>query len=151
MPSVQKLLFPMELSELTREIAPWVNLAAKRFEAEVHVLHVIPDPGYWGVAYGIGPSHLDDESALIRKAEDRAKELCDELLDADLRVTIRAVVGNPPDEILRYIESESISLVVIGSHGRRGLEKVVFGSVADRVVKSSPVPVLTVNPHVKST
>ncbi len=150
MPNVQKILFPMELSELTNQIAPWVDLAARKFGAEIHVLHVIPDPGYWGVAYGISPSHMDDEPTLIRKSEEKAKGFCDELLGEDLDVSIRAVVGDPVEEILRYIEAESISLVVLGTHGRRGLEKVVFGSVADRVVKSSPVPVLSVNPHAKN-
>ncbi|MFO7784371.1 MAG: universal stress protein [Thermodesulfobacteriota bacterium] len=147
MPTVKKVLFPMELVELTREIAPWVDLTARRFEAEVHVLHVIPDPGYWGVAYAMSPSHFDDEPALIHKAEKRAGDFCEEHLAKDLNVSIKAVVGDPAEEILRYIEAESISMVVIGTHARRGLERVFFGSVADRIVKSSPVPVLSVNPY----
>ncbi|MCF8063163.1 MAG: universal stress protein [Deltaproteobacteria bacterium] len=150
MPNVKKILFPMDLVELTREIVPWADLMARRFGAGLHVLHVIPDPGYWGVAYGIDPSHLDDEPALIRKAEKSAGDLCEEYFGKDLNVSIKAVVGDPAEEILRYIEDESISMVVMGTHARRGLERVFFGSVANRVVKSSPVPVLTVNPHAKS-
>ncbi len=150
MPTVQKMLFPMELTEITEKIAPWVNLAAQRFEASVHVLHVIPDPGYWGVAYGISPSHLDDEPGLIRKAQEKVDAFCKEYMAKDLDLTIKTVLGEPSEEILRYIGDQSISLVVIGTHGRRGFEKFVFGSVADRVVKSSPVPVLTVNPHTKN-
>jgi nucleotide-binding universal stress UspA family protein len=150
MPNVQKILFPMELVNLTGEIAPWAELAARKFGAELHVLHVIPDPGYWGVAYGIDPSHLDDEPALIRKAEKSAGAFCEEHFGKDLNVSIKAVVGNPAEEILRYIEAESVSMVVMGTHARSGLERVFFGSVADRVVKSSPVPVLSVNPHKKN-
>ena len=50
-------------------------------------------------------------------------------------------------EILKTIESETIDLVIMGTHGRKGLEHVFFGSVAENVVKKSPVPVLTINPY----
>jgi nucleotide-binding universal stress UspA family protein len=150
MPNVQKILFPMELVDLTKQIAPWADLMTRQFGAELHVLHVIPDPGYWGVAYAIDPSHLDDEPALIRRAEESAGAYCEEHLGKDLNVSIKAVIGDPAEEILRYIQDEAVSLVVIGTHAKRALESMFFGSVADRVVKSSPVPVLSVNPHKKS-
>jgi nucleotide-binding universal stress UspA family protein len=50
-------------------------------------------------------------------------------------------------EILKSIESEDIDLVIMGTHGRKGLEHVVFGSVAENVVKRSSAPVLTINPY----
>jgi nucleotide-binding universal stress UspA family protein len=59
----------------------------------------------------------------------------------------RVLVGDIGEEILHYIQSAGIDLVMIGTHGRKGIERIVFGSVADRVVKSSSVPVLTINPH----
>jgi nucleotide-binding universal stress UspA family protein len=57
------------------------------------------------------------------------------------------VSGDPATKILASIEPEGIDLVVLGTHGRRGLEHTIFGSVAENVVKQSPVPVLVVNPH----
>lgn len=149
MASVQNILFPMELSDLSAKIAPWAELMARRFDAEIHALHVIPDPGYWGVAYGINPSHLDDEPALIRKAEDKMEDFCRSQFNEDIKMTVRTVVGDPSEEILRYVDENPVSMVVLGTHGRRGLEKAVFGSVADRVVKASPVPVLSVHPNAK--
>jgi len=59
---------------------------------------------------------------------------------------VKVVAGDPSEEILRYIQEEGIDLVVMGTHGRKGLDKVIFGSVAERVVKSAPVPVMVVNP-----
>ncbi|MFP3928815.1 MAG: universal stress protein [Desulfobacteraceae bacterium] len=151
MADVQKILFPMELVALSEEIAPWVELMARKFEAEIHVLHVIPDPGYWGVPYGMDPVHLDDQSSLIHKAEVKVKSFCKEHLGEGVRLgPVKVVVGDPAGEILRHIKDEGVSMVIMGTHGRRGLEKVVFGSVVDRVVKSSPVPVLSVNPHAKN-
>jgi len=62
---------------------------------------------------------------------------------------IRKVVhcGDPAEKILEYVTAEGIDLVILGTHGRKGLDKVIFGSVADRVVKNSPVPVMSVNPY----
>lgn len=55
--------------------------------------------------------------------------------------------GNPASEILKTIDSEAIDLVVMGTHGYKGLEHAIFGSVAEKVVKNSAVPVLTINPY----
>ena len=61
--------------------------------------------------------------------------------------TARVVLGDPAEEILNYAQAEGIDLIIIGTHGRKGLERIIFGSVAERVLKKSPVPVLTVNPY----
>ena len=63
------------------------------------------------------------------------------------RVKTRVAMGDPAEEILGFIEAEGIDLVIMGTHGRKGLERVIFGSVAERVIKTSPVPVLSINPY----
>jgi nucleotide-binding universal stress UspA family protein len=57
------------------------------------------------------------------------------------------MVGDAAEEIINRVKSEGIGLVIIGTHGRKGLDRIVFGSVADRVIKMSPVPVLSINPY----
>jgi len=57
------------------------------------------------------------------------------------------VQGDPAEEILKYVESEKVDLVIMGTHGRKGLDRILFGSVANEVVKRSPAPVLTINPY----
>ncbi|MBC2709827.1 MAG: universal stress protein [Desulfosarcina sp.] len=59
----------------------------------------------------------------------------------------KVVSGDAADEILKVLEAEDIDLVIMGTHGRKGLEHVIFGSVAEKVVKKSPVPVLSINPY----
>jgi len=63
---------------------------------------------------------------------------------AGLTVVTEIVEGNPHKEILDYVIEHGIDMVIIGTHGRTGLDRVVMGSVAERVVRRSPVPVLTV-------
>ena len=58
----------------------------------------------------------------------------------------KVVTGYPAEEILGIAEDEKCDMVVMGTHGRKGIDRILFGSVAEKVVKSSTVPVLTVRP-----
>ena len=147
MAKVNKILFAMELSELSAEIVGWVNLMVQQFEAEIHVQHVIPDLDFFGVAYAVPPGFLDDQGKLIANAEKQIYAFCDKWIDKEITPKVKVSIGNPAEEIIKYINSERISIVVIGTHGRSGLDRSIFGSVADRVLRFSPVPVLCINPH----
>ena len=147
MAKVNKILFAMELSELSAEIVGWVNLMVQQFEAEMHVQHVIPDLDFFGVAYAVPPGVLDDQGKLIANAEKQIYAFCDKWIDKEITPKVKVSIGNPAEEIIKYINSERISIVVIGTHGRSGLDRSIFGSVADRVLRFSPVPVLCINPH----
>jgi len=74
-------------------------------------------------------------------------KICKEQLESCPNFQRKIVSEDPALEILKTIESEGIDMVVMGTHGRKGLEHTIFGSVAENVVKKSPVPVLVVNPY----
>jgi len=57
------------------------------------------------------------------------------------------VAGDASTEIINYIQNHRIDLGIMGTHGRKGMDKIIFGSVAERVLKASPVPVMVVNPY----
>jgi len=57
------------------------------------------------------------------------------------------VAGDAAEKIIEYIGDQHIDLVIMGTHGRKGMDKIIFGSVAERVVKTSPVPAMVVNPY----
>lgn len=145
--SIEKILFALELSSLSKSVADWVNVMGKQFQAEVHVLHVVPELDYWGVAYAVSPRHLDDESQILKNAENQVEAFCQENLEALPSLKTKVVIGKPAEEIINYINNESISVAVMGTHGKSGLDRALFGSVADRVLRLSPVPVFTVNPY----
>ncbi|MBR9984971.1 MAG: universal stress protein, partial [Desulfosarcina sp.] len=73
--------------------------------------------------------------------------ICENQLQSCSNFQKRVLSGDAADEILKAIESENIDLIILGTHGRKGLEHVIFGSVAENVVKQSPVPVLPINPY----
>lgn len=144
--AIQKILFPVDLSEVSPRIAPYVKEVAERFAAEVHILFVARLFEYFTSIYVPHPSIKTFQGEIFKGAEKRLKEFTESSFK-DLPVKAKVVPGDPAEEILKYSQSEGMDLIIIGTHGRKGLERVVFGSVADRVVKKSPVPVLTVNPY----
>jgi len=142
----KKILFPLDLSESSAKIVPFVKSLASRYDARVHLLFVARVFDYFTSMYVPHPSVSQFEKEVIEGAEKRLYDFADENFAAVAGTRTQVVAGDPSDEILGYIAAHGIDLVVMGTHGRKGLDKVIFGSVAERVVKSSPVPVMVVNP-----
>jgi nucleotide-binding universal stress UspA family protein len=116
-----------------------IDLAA-RYDAQIHALFVTDTSGY--VAFdsvrGSGSTAVANAGEEAVAAVERAAK------DADIDVITAVVEGVPHRAILDYVEANGIDLVVMGTHGRSGLGRYLLGSVTERVVRSSPVPVLTV-------
>jgi len=115
---------------------------AKRHGATVHAIYVVDSAGYSSLPMetsweGISDMLRDEGEAAL----DRVRELADE---RDVPLDTDIVDGSPSREIVRVAEDDGADLIVMGTHGRGGLDRLLLGSVAERVVRSAPVPVLTV-------
>ena len=148
MVKINKILFPVDLTANSSKVFPYVLSVSEKYGAEICLLHVVEDFAKWGGGMYIPHIALEQyrEDAL-RGAEKALGKVCEEQLQGYRDFKKKIVYGDPAQEILKAIESEGIDLVVMGTHGRKGLENVLFGSVARNVVRRSPVPVLTVNPY----
>jgi len=142
----KKILFPVDLSEVSPKIVPYVKDMVATFDAEIHLLFVARILQHFTSIYVPHPSVNQFEAEVVRGAEKGLQEFVDEHFRAD-SPKAQVVLGDPAAEILNYAKAEGIDLIIIGTHGRKGLEHIIFGSVAERVVKKSLVPVLTVNPY----
>jgi nucleotide-binding universal stress UspA family protein len=142
----KKILFAVDLSEVSPKLVPYVKEMAVTFGAEVHLLFVARILQHFTSIYVPHPSVNKFEAEVVKGAEKRLQEFVDEHFRDD-SPKAQVVLGDPAAEILNYAQTEGIDLIIIGTHGRKGLEHIIFGSVAERVVKKSPVPVLTVNPY----
>lgn len=142
----KKILFPVDLSEVSPKLVPYVKEMAVTFGAEVHLLFVARILQHFTSIYVPHPSVNKFEAEMVKGAEKRLQEFEDEHFPVD-SPKAQVVLGDPAAEILNYAQAEGIDLIIIGTHGRKGLEHIIFGSVAERVVKKSLVPVLTVNPY----
>jgi nucleotide-binding universal stress UspA family protein len=67
--------------------------------------------------------------------------------NSTIRPKTKILIGDIIEKIIKYIKAKGIDLVIIGTHGRKGMDRIILGSIADRVIKSAPVPVLSVNPY----
>jgi nucleotide-binding universal stress UspA family protein len=145
----KKILFPVDLSEVSPKIAPYVKEIASKFGAEVHLVFVARVLQYFTSIYVPHPSVTNFETEIIKGAERKLDEFVKENFQG-VSPKVQVILGDAAEEILNYVRSEGIDLIIMGTHGRKGLEKIVFGSVAERVVQKSPVPVLTINPYGKA-
>jgi len=145
---IKKILFPVDFTENSSKIIPYVLSASEKYNSAIYLIHVVEDLAKWVLGIHVPHSTL---TTYQKEAVDGAAKamdwICKEQLQGCPNFQKIIVSGDPVQEILKTIESEDIDLVIMGTHGRKGLDHVVFGSVAENVVKKSTVPVLTVNPH----
>jgi nucleotide-binding universal stress UspA family protein len=147
MKAIQKILFPVDLSEVSPKMVPWILFVAKKFSAEIHLLFVVRKFDHFSALDVTQVSIENFEGEIIKGSETKIEEFANRYFEGYPFCKTKVMVGDAAEEIINYVKSENIDLVIIGTHGRKGLDRIVFGSVADRVIKMSPVPVLSINPY----
>lgn len=148
MKAINRILFPVDLaSEVSSKLAPDAIAFARKFDAEVHLLLVTGSFEKFKTFYIPHPSLRTFGEEVLKGGQKKLAEYVEECFSDYPKLKTAVVQGDPAEEILKYVEGEQIDLVIMGTHGRKGLDRVLFGSVADEVVKRSPVPVLTINPY----
>jgi nucleotide-binding universal stress UspA family protein len=144
---IKKICVPTDFSSEAEHALLYAATLARRFEAELHLIHVVQDmtPGYLEGDAMMGFSGVD----LLETIEKDAKRRLESVQPPDWPPAATIVrytsTGVPYDEICKYAKKENIDLVVIGTHGRTGLKHFLLGSVAERVVRTCPCPVLAVH------
>ncbi|MFO0948199.1 MAG: universal stress protein [Planctomycetota bacterium] len=143
---LKKICVPTDFSPHAEQALRYGATMAASFGAKLHLLHVVQDIDAFvteptGMAGWSATEILDD---LKKGAAEGLKETANRL-PAELQPVVQTVThGIPFHEISRYAKQEGIDLIILGTHGRTGLKHFLLGSVAERVVRSAPCPVLTV-------
>jgi nucleotide-binding universal stress UspA family protein len=137
----RNILAATDFSETAERAAALAGILALRFSADLHLLHVVVLDEYSNLDEG-GRDQLEQLQAT---SEERRRELLEKSSgNHDVSVTPILVRGIDPDEVIVETASDlGCDLIVMGTHGRRGLSHLFLGSVAERVVRMSPAPVLT--------
>jgi universal stress protein A len=142
MTAIKKILAPTDFSELSiKGLEEAVDLG-KLLGAEVHILHVCPL-----LAYALAPDAVPDDPEFERRLKEklavRLEETAQRLRARGAEIHTLLIDGNPGREISEVAAERGFDLVVMGTHGRTGWSHLTLGSVAERTVRSSKVPVLT--------
>jgi nucleotide-binding universal stress UspA family protein len=146
---IKKILLPTDFSEGSKNALPYAMELAKQYNASLYLIHVIYDLSQ---ASGLHVPHVNLDQLYLEIEAVAKKELerfgLEELRGLDVHREI--IRGVPYEEIIKFAEKNQIDLIVIGTHGRKGLEKLFFGSTAEQVVRRAPCAVLTVRLPKKS-
>ncbi|MDL2291228.1 universal stress protein [Desulfovibrio sp. OttesenSCG-928-F20] len=145
MQSCKKILCAVDLSDMSGKVARHATAFAKAFDAEVLVVYAAPSSSQYA-GFDVQPKALESfVNELSQGAEEQMRKVMAKHF-ADIRATSRIVSGFPAEEVLAEAERWGADLIVMGTHGRKGVDLLLFGSVAEKVVKGATMPVLTVSP-----
>ncbi len=147
MANFEKILVPVDFSEVAPVLAKWVKDFAKKLNAKIYVLYVLEDlSAYEGIYVDIKTL-----TELEKTLYEGAQKSMDDFMKAHFSdySDVEAVIekGDVVETIIEVAKAKGVDLIVMGTHGRKGLDKILFGSVAEGVVKNSPIPVVTINPY----
>jgi len=138
----KKILCPVDFFKASAGAFDYALKLAANYDARVHALHVVAP--VISSAYG-APFSLDDLTSDLEKESKRLlQKYKDRAARANVRLTTEVRLGDIDLAILRSVEAQKADLVVMGTHGRRGFERLVLGSVTERMMRHCPVPLLVI-------
>ena len=145
MADIKRILCSVDFAEFSPQIADYAKTLARAFGSEVHVVYVAPTLAQY-VGFQVAPSSIENfVGEIISGAESTMAKFMEEHF-AGVPSQSHVLTGYAAEEILSYADKEGIDLIVMGTHGRKGIDRILFGSVAEKVVKSASAPVLTLRP-----
>ncbi len=143
---IKNILCAVDFAEHSKEIVSYARSFQDAFDAQVHVIYVAPTLSQY-VGFQISPSSIENfVSEIIESAEDTMEKFIEENFPSNSKVMGKVITGHAAEEIVNYAKENHIDLIIMGTHGRKGIDRMLFGSVAEKVVKSSSIPVLTIRP-----
>ena len=143
---IANVLVATDFGEASTAALAYAREFARAFGAKLHVLHVVDNPMAYTGAEAVGV----DFRGLLAELEAKAQASLDQIVTAEDRAQLRAVTtirtGNTPAyEIVSHAKLANIDLIIMGTHGRGLMSHLLMGSVAEKVVRTAPCPVLTVH------
>ncbi len=144
---IENILVPTDCSDLSKEALQYAIEFAKQFKAKLTLLMVtVSEPLTILNDYGYFSPELHHK--ILAETEKRSKTELENfwktLSNPEVDVDLVNIKGDPYTEIVRFAKEKSVDIIIMGTHGRTGLKHIFMGSVAEKVVRYSPQPVLTV-------
>jgi universal stress protein A len=138
MPQFKKILCPIDFDPNSLLALRFASELAQEHKANLYLLHVVAMPPGPEVALPFGKMETAARTRLERLARQK--------VNGKARYEVDVMMGDPGVEVLQAAQRLGANLIVMATHGRKGLRRLVLGSVAERVVREAPCPVLTVKP-----
>jgi len=156
MEEIKKILLPIDFSDASSTLLQYGVYLAEKYDARIFLAYVAEDPftysglpltDYSGLPLTDIPFNQLEED-MTKYAQERMDRFIETEM-AEISVSYEGTVlfGQVAAEIIRYAEEKTIDLIIIGTHGFKGLDRMLLGSVAEKVVKMAPCPVMTINAY----
>lgn len=145
-PKIKKILCAVDLSDHSPMVADYATLLAKSLDAEITVLYAAPSLSQY-VGFHVPPSSIENFVGEIVTGAEKSMETFVAERFQGVKATGKIISGYAAQEIINYATANEMDLIVMGTHGRTGIDRILFGSVAEKVIKTSDIPVLTVRPQ----
>jgi nucleotide-binding universal stress UspA family protein len=137
------IVAPVDLDEHSGKVISYAAHMAEKLAAKLTVLHIVEPIRSMGDMI-LGSATIEDFNA---KRYSQSKELLSKLIADWSGCKAELIVGEIVEEIVNFAKKREADLIIIGTHGSKGIEKLLLGSVAERVVKRAPCPTLVMNPY----
>lgn len=145
MKKIIKILVPTDLTAFSLSALEYAFTISEMFDAELYIIYVFDKLPLLSLP-SFNPETIQKEKSFEIKTSVKLKKLINEKYPGKKIINFKILNGSVYDEILNFIKDEKIDIVVMATHGRPGLAHFFLGSVAEKIVRYSPVPVLTVKP-----
>ena len=145
MKKIGNILVPVDFSDSSNVLAEYAILFGKNFDAKIYIIHVVED----FLKYAkLSIPHISMDKIIEEVYEAAEKELddfCTKNFEGKVKYESILSKGEAHEEIFKAVKEREIDIIIIGTHGNSGLNKIFFGSTADRVLRGAKCPVITVN------
>lgn len=146
---IKKILVPIDFSEYSKSALNYAVDFAKNFNSELYLIYVV-EPVIYPPDFSMGQITIPSvDSEMDKRASEELNRLARNEIPENIKCHTIIKTGKPFLEIIETVNEENIDLIIIATHGHTGVEHILFGSTADKVVKKAPCPVLTIREPIK--
>ncbi|MGQ9798049.1 MAG: universal stress protein [Ignavibacterium sp.] len=145
---IKKILVPIDFSDYSKSALKYAVNFAKVFNAEMYLIYV-NEPVIYSPDFSMGQIAIPSVTVEIERAKEELTKLAQQEIPAEIKRQVIIKTGKPFVEIIETAAEEDIDLIIIATHGHSGVEHILFGSTAEKVVRKAPCPVLTLREPVK--
>ncbi len=135
----------VDFSDISAQVADYAQTLGKSLNASIKVVYVAPSLSHY-VGFNVNPNYIEDFVGQIISGAEKTMDAFIEENFSEVEVSGQVLTGHATEEILQFADQENLDMIIMGTHGRKGIDRVLFGSVAEKVVKAAKMPVLTIHP-----
>ncbi|MCK5087176.1 MAG: universal stress protein [Melioribacteraceae bacterium] len=149
MDTIKKILVPIDFSDYSKQALRYTVTFAKNFNAKIYMIYVI-EPMIYPADFSMGQIAIPSSDINIdTRAKEELETLAKNEIKPEINYDILIKTGKPFVEIIESAADLDVDLIIIATHGHTGMEHLLFGSTAEKVVRKAPCPVLTLREPIK--